>query len=234
MLQEYQENGDFSIDNVSELIQIISTLNYSGKQILIDCESESCNQVLKIKINEQNYNVLLVSPPNFDQESIGKKMILTSLVFPFGLDMQSDMEMTKALAQNKLILDIIPGITGIGDSFSFKLNTDYLNFKQEGFELSKTGTEGKGLNLDLYSLSPFQSSNYMLGVVCEVIFLFKKSHYNLNALMNALKIVFFKRLPKSENFKSFSFKILSLLALNDRLLISAGAHFIINNIYAEI
>ena len=52
--------------------------------------------------------------------------------------------------------------------------------------------------------------------------------------MNALKSIYFSKLPKETGFKPFSFKILSLLALNDRLLISAGAHFIINNIYAEI
>ena len=229
---EVDDGEHVRIDNVEELIQLISILNYSGKQILIDCESLSCNQILKLRINDRSYNAMLVSPPNYDPNIKDRKLILTCLVFPFGLDKKSDSEISKAFGDHHLILDITPGIAGIGDSISFKLNHHFINFKKKKEPVTKENS--KLLNLELYKISPFQSSNYMLGVVCEVIYLFKLGFIKVQSLINALKKVYFRELPNVDSFKNFSFKILSMLALNDRLLISAGAHFIINNIYAQV
>lgn len=239
LLSDFQESNTVHFEDVAELIQVIKTLNYSGKQILVDSESESCNQIMKVSIKKTAFNIMLVSPPSFNAASMNKKLILTSLVFPFGIDTSSDEDVKKAMVSQTSILDIVPGVKGVSDTMSFRLTPNLLQIQSEELADSKAPepvlvAQVNCLNKSLYFLSPFQSSNYMLGVICEVIFIFKKSNLNLAPLMNALKSIYFSKLPKETGFKPFSFKILSLLALNDRLLISAGAHFIINNIYAEI
>lgn len=146
---------------------------------------------------------MLISPPNFDAASMNKKLILTSIAFPFGIDPVSDPEVQKALVSQKLVVNITPGIKGVSDTLSFSLNPHLLQVAPEIPEENstpETTTKAEYLNKNLYLVSPFQSSNYMLGVICEVIFLFKKSNLNLAPLMNALKSTYFAKLPKEAGF----------------------------------
>lgn len=231
-------NGDELVgdEDLDQLIAAISTLNYSSRQIIIDSKSRSASTMVNLKIGTSSLNALLVSPPKYSPETKDYRLLLTSLVFPFSIDSPSDSTVKKALGRHTPVIDMMPGVQGVGDSISFSLNQSIIQISKEIRGVQKAEYKEcsvQNLNKELYKISRFHSSCYMLGVVCEMIYLLKKGYLKVSLMKSCFRKVFFELLPSMPDNKALSFKLLSWLILNDKLLLSAGSHFIINNIYSK-
>jgi hypothetical protein len=120
----------------------------------------------------------------------------------------------------------------------------YLKFSSHDLVLKKSeiGTQGliikpveRGAPQEdtLYKISPFMTSYSLLIVASNVIQMIKANFRNPPKYWKLLQDIFLKTLPSRdpENFKCYSSKILQSLVLNDNILISASAHYILNVLF---
>ena len=229
------EDGSKPVFSLKEIIKMLTTLNYSNLDIFADSESQENCVILKKQLGKDTYFILNFYPPVYDPNVDSHKNKISAMLFPLGIDTQSEMEFKAAFGDGFPTIEYTIGTQGISEAFSFVLTENYLNIENNLSNLEsprRLSMVTIKRDIEIFTISRYVTTSIMLSIVSELIYILKKGYTKVQPLINSIRQVFFDRMSgEVKNYCQVSHKILTLLTLNDKLLASASSHFILNNIY---
>jgi hypothetical protein len=235
LLEELDQNGKLSEGGKFsrlDLVRFLKELNYGNLDLFADPESKETCVVLKKQVAASNHFILNFYPPIYDAKTEHKKMFVTSIFFPKGVDLQAEVEIKSAFGDGFSTMELIPGVQGLGESFSFILNDKFLVVENNLQKLPSGKVQSQFKDAELVRISPYMTTNLLLSIISELIYTLKKGYSKVQPLIYSIRSMFFERMAfLVPGYIPISYKVLSLMTLNDKLLVSAASHFIMNNIY---
>jgi hypothetical protein len=241
MLESYDAKGEDAFSqrgqyNKKDLLRMITYMNYANQDIFADSKSKENSIVFKKNWNKQTEFMLVYYPPVFDAaKPTDNPLKVASLFIPLGIDLQSELEIKAAFGEGFPVVSTLLGVQGVSESFSFILDENFFYIDNKLAIQSPRRMSSQAIVKKeslVFSISPYVTTSFMLAVVSELIFVLKRGYNKVQPLINAIRTLFFEAMPyEVKQYSPVSQKILTLLTLNDKLLVSASAHFILNNIY---
>ena len=240
LLDYYEKKGKLTGEDskfsLKDILRILTDLNYANFEIFSDPEArEDCVIIKKIWQKKQFY-ILNFYPAVYEIGNANHNMLISTVLFPSGIDMQSELEFKAAFGDGFPTIEFAVGVQGIAESFSFVLNDHFIHVKNQvsaDIDPNSVVTPMKMMkDVSFFTVSNYVTTSMLLGVVAELIYILKKGYQKVQPLINAIRTMYFEKMVNEiKDFQPVSQKILTLLTLNDKLLVSASSHFILNNIY---
>lgn len=240
LLDLYEKKGvlveEGSKLTMKDVLRIFTDLNYANFEVFADPQTKEDCVIIKKSWNKRHFFILNFYPPVYEVGNGNHNMLISTVLFPSGIDSPAETEFKVAFGDGFPTIEFAVGTQGVSESFSFVLNDRFVYIMND-LELDGSPKERQTQTAHLTEASFFSVSNYvttsmLLGVVAELIYILKKGYGRVQPLINAIRTMYFEKMVNEiPGFCSVSQKILTLLTLNDKLLVSASSHFILNNIY---
>lgn len=238
LLDYYEAKGVFvdpeSQFSSNDVLKMLSYMNYANFDIFADPQVKEDCVILKKTWNNRQFYIMDYYPPVYEIGNDRHNMLMSTVLFPSGVDVQSELEFKAAFGDGFPAIEFAIGTQGVAETFSFILNEHFLHINNHlESSIGSPVTPVRGFKeVSYFTVSSYVTTSILLGVVSELIYILKKGYLKVGPLISAIRTIFFEKMVLDiPDFKPVSQKILTMLTLNDKLLVSASSHFILNNIY---